>query len=412
MPEGTKNRSYGRRRFVRNLAAGAAAVVASIPQSVLKSSGEDYHVKKGEMYFRRLGRTGFLISEISLGGSPLPDWSLFRQIIERGVNYIDTSHTYNNGNSERQIGRLFKEIGRDKVYVCTKFHAEGRYTEKSIIESVEGSLRRLGTDVIDVLSIHGAENEADLTDQRVLGAFEKLKAAGKYNFRGLSCHSNHQRVIKTAVESGLYDVVQLGYNVFDIQEAETDVKTYEDYLGQSGIKDLIAFAKAKDVGVFAMKTLKVGGRRQDLAKYKTGTTSIFQAMLKWALENKNLTAVVTEMLNYDQMREDLAAVGSSLSAEERKFLFLHVVEHTKDYCHLCGTCQKNCPSRIRTTDILRYLAYAESYGKTASAKALYARLAPEQTALACRDCGDCQKHCPYGVDVRKRIAGACRILST
>jgi predicted aldo/keto reductase-like oxidoreductase len=133
-------------------------------------------------------------------------------------------------------------------------------------------------------------------------------------------------------------------------------------------------------------------------------------MLKWALENKNLTAVVTEMLNHDQMREDLAAVGSPLSAAERKFLFLHVAEHTKDYCHLCGTCQKTCPSRIRTTDILRYLAYAESYGKTASAKTLYARLAPEQTAFACRDCGACQNQCPYGVDVRKRIAVAHQIL--
>jgi predicted aldo/keto reductase-like oxidoreductase len=410
MPAGTKNRTFGRRRFVKNLAVGAVAAVAGVPQSILKSSGEDHHIKKGEMYYRRLGRTGFLISEISLGGSPLPDWSLFRQIIERGVNYIDTSHNYNNGNSERQIGRLFKEIGRDKVYVCTKFHVRGSFTEASLIESVEGSLRRLGTDVIDVLSIHGVENEADLTDQRAMGAFEKLKAAGKYKFRGLSCHTNHQRVIKTAVDCGYYDMVQMGYNVFDIQESETNVKTYEDYLGQSGIKDLIAYAKAKDVGVIAMKTLRVGGRRQDLDKYKTGTTSLFQAMLKWALENKNLTAVVTEMLNHDQMREDLAAVGSPLSAAERKFLFLHVAEHTKDYCHLCGTCQKTCPSRIRTTDILRYLAYAESYGKTASAKTLYARLAPEQTAFACRDCGACQNQCPYGVDVRKRIAVAHQIL--
>jgi predicted aldo/keto reductase-like oxidoreductase len=402
----------GRRQFMKNLTAGAFTVMARFPESLCFPGQEEYRVKKGEMYYRRLGRTGLLISEISLGGSPLPDWSLFRQIIERGVNYIDTSHTYNNGNSERQIGRLFKEIGRDKVYVSTKFHAEGRYTEKSIIESVEGSLRRLGTDVIDVLSIHGAENEADLTDPRILGAFEKLKAAGKYKFRGLSCHANHQRVIKTAVECGYYDMVQIGYNVFDIQEGEANVKTYQDYLGESGIKDLIAFAKSKDVGVIAMKTLKVGGRRQDLEKYQTGTTSIFQAMLKWVLENKNLAAVVTEMLNYDQMQEDLAAVGSPLSAAERKSLFLHVAEHAKDYCHMCGTCQQTCPSRIRTADILRYLAYAESYGKTASAKAKYALLAPEQTALACRDCGDCQKNCPYGVDVRKRIAAAHRILST
>jgi len=410
MPEDAIKRPYGRRRFVKHLAAGAAAVVAGIPQSVLKPCQEDFHVKKGEMYFRRLGRTGLLISEISLGGSPLPDWSLFREIIDRGVNYIDTSHNYSNGNSERQIGRLFKEIGRDKVHFSTKFHVRGSYTEASLIESVEGSLRRLETDIIDVLSVHGVENEADLTDQRVLGAFEKLKAAGKYKFRGLSCHTNHQRVIKTAVDCGYYDMVQMGYNVFDIQESETNVKTYEDYLGQSGIKDLIAYAKAKDVGVIAMKTLRVGGRRQDLERYRTGTASIFQAMLKWALENKNLAAVVTEILNHDQMREDLAAVRIPLSAAERKSLFLHVAEHAKNYCHMCGACQENCPSRIRTTDIQRYLAYAESYGKNSLAKAMYARLAPEETALACRDCGACRRHCPYGVDVRKRITAAHQIL--
>ncbi len=396
---------------MKNLTAGALAVMARFPESLDFPGQEEYRVKRGEMYYRRLGRTGLLVSEISLGGSPLPDWSLFLQIIERGVNYVDTSHTYSNGNSERQIGRLFKEIGRDKVYVCTKFHLQGRFTEKSILESVEGSLRRLGTDMIDILSIHGAENEADLTDQRVLGAFEKLKKDGKYKFRGLSCHANHQRVIKRAVDCGHYDMVQVGYNVFDIQESETDVKTYQDYLGQSGIKDLIAYAKAKDVGVMAMKVLKVGGRRQDLANYKTGTASIFQAMLKWALENKNLTSIVTEMLNYEQMDEDLAAVVSPLSAAERRALFLHVAGHAKNYCHMCGTCQRNCPSRIRTSEILRYLAYAESYGKTASAKAMYARLAPDQTVMACRDCGACRRLCPYGVDVRKRIADAHQILS-
>jgi len=362
------------------------------------------------MFYRRLGRTNLFVSEISLGGSPLPDWPLFLQLVERGVNYIDTSHTYNNGNSERQIGRLFKEIGQDKVYVSTKFHIEERTTEKSIIASVEGSLRRLGSDVIDVLAIHGAENEADLTDDRVLGAFEKLKKEGKYKFLGLSCHSNHDRVIRTAVGCGHYDMVQLGYNAFDIQEGETNVQTYADYLGESGTRALIALAKSKDVGVIAMKTLKVGGRRQDLEKYKTGTTSIFQAMLKWVLDNKDLTAVVTEILNYDQLREDLAVVGSPLSAPERETLYRFVAEHSRDYCHMCGSCQKTCPSGIRTTDILRYLAYAESYGKVDPAKAKYMRLGKERTLLSCQNCGACEKACPYGVAIRKRMAEAERIL--
>ena len=60
------------------------------------------------MVYRRLGRTGLLISEISLGGSPLPDERLFFRLIERGINYIDASESYENGNVERLIGRAFK----------------------------------------------------------------------------------------------------------------------------------------------------------------------------------------------------------------------------------------------------------------------------------------------------------------
>jgi aryl-alcohol dehydrogenase-like predicted oxidoreductase len=63
------------------------------------------------------------------------------------------------------------------------------------------------------------------------------------------------------------------------------------------------------VGIIAMKTLKVGGRRQNLRKYRPGTASIYQAMLRWVLENKNIASAVTEMLNYEQLEEDLSVVG-------------------------------------------------------------------------------------------------------
>jgi len=372
---------------------------------------ENNRLKKAEMLYRRLGRTNLFISEISLGGSPVPEEALLHQIIERGVNYIDTSCTYMNGNSERMIGKLCKSIGRDKIHVGTKFHLRKNWNEESIIDSVNGSLRRLDTDYLDVLLIHGTRNEEHLTDERVIGAYEKLKKQGKYRFRGLSCHTNHHRVVKKAVECGYYDMIQLGYNVFDIEDTDKEIKTYDDYLGESGIRHLISLASSKDVGIIAMKTLKVGGRRQNLAKYRTGNTSLFQAMLKWALENKNLSSAVIEILTYEQMEEDLGAVGHPLSKEERRILFRYVAENSEDFCHMCGTCQESCPSLIGTTEILRYLAYYESYGKTALAKKAYSRLKTEQTALSCQNCGECEKACPYGVAVRKRIREAHRILS-
>jgi len=364
------------------------------------------------MFYRRLGRTNLLISEISLGGSPLPEMPILHQAIERGVNYIDTSYSYSNGNSERQIGQLFKEIGRDKVYVGTKFHLRRNWSEESIMKSVDRSLGRLKTDYLDVLLIHGADNEKHLTDERVLGAFEKLKKQGKYRFRGLSCHSNHHKVVKEALDCGFYDMVQLGYNVFDIQETEEDIETYDDYLGQSGIRHLLALAKSKDVGIIAMKTLKVGGKRQNLEKYKTGTTTIYQAMLKWALENKNLTSAIIEMLTFEQLEEDLGVIGEPLSERERRTLYRYVAENSRDYCHMCGLCQANCPSLIKTTSILRYLAYYENYEKINLAKQAYSRLKPAQTASSCQNCGECEGICPYEVSIRKKIREANIILSS
>jgi len=401
--------STKRRSLLKVLLAGAALPAAALRPGRSGQAPANRIVKDG-MAFRRLGRTGLFVSEIALGGSPLPDWDLLLRLVERGVNYIDTSHTYDNGNSERMIGRLFKAVGRDKVYVCTKFHVEGHWSERSIVASVEGSLRRLGTDVIDVLSIHGAERAEDLTDEKLLAAFDALKAQGKFRFRGLSCHANHEAVIAAAVDCGLYDMVQLGYNVFDIQETDREVRTYADYAGESGIRALIDRARAGDVGVIAMKVLKVGGRRQDLKAAQAGGVSLFRAMLKWALSNEKLAAVVTEILNYEQMDEDLGAVDAPLTAAERRALFAHVAAFKGRYCHMCGTCRAACPAGIRTTDILRALAYAESYGKMERARREYVSATAIGTPLPCRDCGSCERACPFGVPVREEMRRAAATL--
>ena len=421
-----------RRTFLRTLAgsalAGASSLRGMFGRSALSLASADPSAAASQasapvpsaspvsgtgMRYRRLGRTGLRVSEISLGSSPLPDTTLLRTLIDRGVNYIDTSHNYENGNCERQIGRLVKEAGRDKVYVATKFHVTPRDTKASIMASAHGSLRRLATDTIDVLLIHGAESASVLVDERVLAAFEELKKEGAYRFRGLSCHANHDEVIRKAVDCGFYDMVQLGYNVFDIQEqaAAAKVETYPDYLGASGIRGLIELAHSRDVGVIAMKTLKVGGRRQDLTSYRTGTTSLFQAMLKWVLANDRVTSALTEILNRQQMEEDLGAVEAPLTADELRTLRRYVRENGRDYCHACSACRRACPSGVATTAILHALFYHESYGKTRRAREAYAALEPTERVTSCRGCGTCEATCPYGVKVKERIREAESLLA-
>jgi predicted aldo/keto reductase-like oxidoreductase len=400
----------GRRQFFKTVAAGVLALAAPAGESRGTRSGQSLGPQKN-MAYRKLGRTGLSVSEISLGSSPLPDPSLLRALIDRGVNYIDTSHNYENGNAERQIGRLLRDAGRAKLHVGTKFHVTPQDTRDSIVASVHGSLRRLASDYIDVLLIHGAESPSQLVDERVLGAHEQLKKEGAFRFLGLSCHTNHDEVVRKAVSSGHYDMVQIGYNVFDIQETQKEVETYSDYLGASGIRGLLELARSADVGVIAMKTLKVGGRRQNLDKYRTGGTSLFQAMLKWVLADARVASALTEILSYGEMEEDLGAAGSALSGKELLTLVAYVEENGRDYCHMCGRCRRACPAGIATTDILRFLAYHESYGKTAAARRSYAALPVGQTAPACRNCGGCLEACPYGVAVRDRIAEAHAVLA-
>lgn len=297
-----------RRSFLKKVICSALTVPV-VAKRVLSAQEEPKpRIRSSGMNYRRMGRTNLYVSEICLGGSPVPERPVLFSAAERGVNYIDTSNSYMNGNSEREIGRLLKEFGRDKIHVSTKFHLRRNWNEDTIIKSVEASLERLQTDYIDVLCIHGASHPDDLTDERVLRAFEQLKKQGKYRFNGLSCHENHRQVVTAAVESDRYDMILLGYNVFDITENEQEVKVYDDYLEACGLRELIALAKTKDVGIIAIKTLKVGGRRQNLGKYMPGSTSRFQASLKWALDNPDISGVATEMLNFKELEEDLAAV--------------------------------------------------------------------------------------------------------
>jgi predicted aldo/keto reductase-like oxidoreductase len=400
-----------RRDFLKLVAGGAAGCFATSLRPAAGPAPQAGRIVKGGLGYRRLGRTGLLISEIALGGSPLPDPTLLRELFDRGVNYIDTSHNYDNGMSERLIGRLCAAVGRGKVFVSTKFHVQPRDTEATIIASVHGSLTRLATDHVDVLGIHGAESPEVLEDERVLGAYEKLKKEGAWRFRGLSCHANHDAVVRRAVSSGLYDVVQVGYNVFDIQASEREVRTYDDYLGTSGLGGLLDFAHGRGVGVIAMKTLRVGGRRQNLEAYRTGATSIYQAMLRWVLADARVAAAVTEILTRGQMEEDLGASASPLSVAEGRTLRRFVRENGRDYCHFCGRCQASCPNGIATTTIQRALAYDESYGKTERGRALYAELGTGRTVPSCRKCGQCEASCPYGVRVRARLQEAHRLLA-
>ncbi len=176
------------------------------------------------MEYRYLGRTGVEISAITLGAqtfgwsvAPEPAFALLDQYVEAGGNYIDAADSYNKGESERIVGRWVKDRGvRDRLLLGTKVFFptgtgpnEAGLSRKHIQQSVEESLRRLGTDVIDLYQLHCFDRMTPLED--TLRTLDDLVRAGKIRYPGLSnfAPSHLQKAVMLSRAHGFAPIASL-----------------------------------------------------------------------------------------------------------------------------------------------------------------------------------------------------------
>ena len=159
------------------------------------------------MRYTKLGRTGLDVSPVAIGamtyGAPdrgHPVWSLdeetsrplIRHALEAGINFFDTANLYSNGSSEEILGRALKDFAdRDDVVIATKLRhpmrpgPNGRgLSRKAVMTEVDHSLRRLGTDYIDLYQVHRNDHATPL--EETLEALSDLVKAGKVRYLGAS----------------------------------------------------------------------------------------------------------------------------------------------------------------------------------------------------------------------------------
>jgi 1-deoxyxylulose-5-phosphate synthase len=159
------------------------------------------------MQYIKLGRTGLDVSPISLGcmtyGEPdrgHPVWSLpedqsrplIKQAIEAGINFFDTANMYSQGSSEEILGRALKDFAdRDDVVIATKLRHPMRpgpngagLSRKAVFTEIDHSLRRLGTDYVDLYQIHRMDNATPL--EETLEALHDVVKSGKVRYLGAS----------------------------------------------------------------------------------------------------------------------------------------------------------------------------------------------------------------------------------
>jgi aryl-alcohol dehydrogenase-like predicted oxidoreductase len=160
------------------------------------------------MEYRPLGRTGISVSSLCLGAMMFGSWGntdhdecvrVVRRAVDEGINFIDTADVYSSGESEVIVGKALAEIGREDIVLATKVHGRmGRdrntqgNSRRWIIAECENSLKRLGTDYIDLYQIHRPEPDTDIDE--TLGALTDLVRSGKIRYAGSSTFPAHQVV--------------------------------------------------------------------------------------------------------------------------------------------------------------------------------------------------------------------------
>ncbi len=152
------------------------------------------------MEYRRLGRTGVSVSKLCLGAMMFGDWGtkdhkesirIIDRALDAGINFIDTADVYSGGESEVIVGEALAGGKRDGVVLASKMHMpmgedpnQRGNSRRWIIREAENSLRRLGTDWIDLYQIHRYDPDTDL--DQTLGALSDLVRAGKVRYIGHS----------------------------------------------------------------------------------------------------------------------------------------------------------------------------------------------------------------------------------
>ena len=151
------------------------------------------------MEYRRLGRTGLKVSNLCLGAMMFGAWGnrdqdesirIINAALDAGINFIDTADLYSVGESEEIVGKAIAGR-RDEFVVATKFfnpmgpnpNQQGS-SRRWIIEACENSLRRLGTDYIDLYQVHRPDPLTDIDE--TLGALSDLVHQGKVRYLGTS----------------------------------------------------------------------------------------------------------------------------------------------------------------------------------------------------------------------------------
>ncbi|MFQ6065464.1 MAG: aldo/keto reductase [Candidatus Bathyarchaeia archaeon] len=364
----------------------------------------------------RLGRTELQVSIIGFGGIPIIALSkkeaekVVRYAYEKGINYFDTARAY--GDSEEKIGTALKDV-RDEIVIATKTHQ--RTKEDAARAGLKQSLKNLQTDRLDLVQLHGIDNEETLKKatgpEGSLAALEEAKSQGKIDYIGISGHNPY--VLSKAIGTGKFDTVLVPLNVLDRRATE----------------ELIPLAKKMDVGVTIMKAL--GGCGAPLQYPQWGARFLGKPEQDWPDPSEFIAHFGRDGFERSErslrfvLAHNIDVVIPGLRSKEQVDYVVRVADEFKDltaeekkdhkfgrlppepFCRECQLCMP-CPDGVQIAMILRWHIYHSFYNIRKWTREQYPKLRTKVDS--CTECGKCEEKCPYHLPVISMLKDAERKL--
>jgi len=335
--------------------------------------------------------------------------------VEQGINYFDTAYIY--PGSEALIGEIFEKNGiRRDIHIATKLPHYLIRNAPGLDKLFEEELRRLRTDYIDYYLMHMLNDISAwqrLLDMGIENWIEEKKKSGAIRQVGFSYHGNTEMFLKI-LNAYDWDFCQIQYN-------------YLDEHSQAGRRGLQA-AYEKGIPVIIMEPLRGGklvGMLPEKAKKLFADYPVKRSSAEWGLrwlwDQREVTVVLSGMNSMDMVQENIrvaSQVKPGELGEAEMALYRQVVqaitEHVKVGCTGCGYCQP-CPKGVDIPGIFSIYNRWHDEGKM-NAFMEYLKCTTfrknSTAASACIGCGKCEQHCPQGIEIRKELKEAQKVLET
>lgn len=358
------------------------------------------------MKYTKLEKLNIEVSKLGLGAMrfPMKDGKIDQEQVnemvkvafEGGVNYFDTAYVYNDGDSERTLGKALKQLKREEFFVADKMPFWLVKKSEDVEKILNESLENLDVKYFDFYLMHALDRGNFESMMKINGlswAIEKKKQ-GLIKYLGFSIHDDFE-LLEEVLNLYDWDFVQIQYNYMDL----------EDKPGKKGYEEIAR----RNIPIIIMEPLK-GGMLAVMPQNvkepftKIGDASSASYSFRWLAEKDGIATILSGMSNLEQLKENIDIFRSLKPLNESELEAIEEVKNNinsrqKVKCTGCNYCMP-CPAGVEIPE--NFKAW-NTQAMNTSDNWISGTSINYKNASKCVECRICASHCPQKIDIPNKI---------